>query len=224
VTKKESTMLDASPAFDNLDKWVTEALKEPDSFAMWESRPEMFVTWSLGPVHVHRDSSILEQVNSNALIKHLESDPTLQDQWENIGCSHWAVGHVDHLAFQVIEPTTDSNATWKIPGRPGFSLTRIARVIKQWFDDLSDYPCADDAALSDAEYEASIKAIEDSIRGVELIDNVPDDWPSQVYDIVVKNGKILVEGDGAYVEEADVKAALEKLGFIKPDDGDDDED
>jgi len=90
---------------DITEKDIKEALKEPSNFAYFKSRGEekMFDTWALGPVIRTRDSECIQQSNARVLIKKLESDPTLKDDWRITGCSHWACGWVDHLSFRAVE-------------------------------------------------------------------------------------------------------------------------
>jgi hypothetical protein len=223
----ESTRLDASPSFTNVDTWVDEALKEPDSFAMHNDDPKWFTTWSLGPVFKTRDSDNIQEANAIALIKHLESDPSLNNDWDIIGCSHWAVGHVDHLAFKVIErvgkatpKSTELAYHYPLSSRPGYRLTRIARVLKQWFDNLAEYPVADDEELSRIEFEASLEAIQSQSppRGRELLDKLPEDWANQVYDVMGRDGSISTEGQGAWADEERLEQTLDSLGFLQPKD------
>lgn len=225
----EGARLDASPSFTDVDKWVDEALKEPDSFAMHDRDPKWFVTWSLGPVYKHRDSDNIGEANANALIKHLESDPSLSNDWDVIGCSHWAVGHVDHLAFKVIEKvgkavpkSTELPYTYMLKSRPGYRLARIARVLKQWFDNLEEYPVADDEELSRIEFEASLDAIQSQSppRGRDFIDKLPEDWVSQVYGVMSHDGMISTEGQGAWADEEQLEQTLDSLGFLQPKDED----
>ena len=101
------------PETDITVSWVREALERPGSFLLWGTHPrseDMFVDWSLGPVIEHRDSEVLDRANARALKRELSSDPSLEDDWMITGCSHWAVGHVDHLSFRVLEPETEDQA------------------------------------------------------------------------------------------------------------------
>lgn len=216
--------IDAQPSFENIDKWVDDALTQPDSFALMRDKPKLFVTWSLGPIFRTRDSDNIQTSNANALLKHLGSDHTLTG-WEVIGCSHWAVGHVDHLAFQVIEVYKGKEGDpWAVPGKIGYRLTRIARVIKKWFDDLEEYPVADADELLKVELEASLETIEQqsktgyylSKHGVELKSKLPTDWVKKIYKILSHNGGISTDGQGAWADEDKLVAALKELEFVQP--------
>ncbi|MFA6132402.1 MAG: hypothetical protein WC869_00145 [Phycisphaerae bacterium] len=224
VTAAEKTHHNPWPVFADVNKWVNDALRRPDSFALWEDDPKWFSTWSLGPVFKHRDSDNIQLANAESLIEHLEADKTLDGTWEIVGCSHWAVGHVDHLAFQVIEKcgraVPKSTELGYTINRPGFRLTRIARVIKQWFDDLEAYPVADDAKLSQIEFEASLEAIQQQSppSGRDFIDQLPKDWFSQVYGPLWRNGGLSTESQGAWADEVKLEQTLDSLGFLKPKD------
>ena len=215
-----STATKLSPVFEDIDKWVKDALARPDSFAMHEGDARMFVTWSLGPVVKHRDSDSIQRANYNALIKALEEDKTLTG-WEITGCSHWAVGHVDHLSFRVTCLAKPGDTEYLIPSKPKFKLTRIALFVKQWFDNLSEYPVADEEELSMIEHEDAIETITSQapscLRGTEtkLKDDLPEDWVSHVHRILDRAGKIDHSSSGAWADEDALRAALEKLDFVK---------
>lgn len=142
-------MLDAPKAFskdtdEQIAKWIRDALERPSNFSMWSQAPhadEMFATWSLGPVIEHRDSDVLQRSNAAALRKHLASDPTLASDYDLTECNHWAVGHVTHLSFRVIESD----------GTP----SRIARIMREWSDMLAEYPVADESLFSEMESESA---------------------------------------------------------------------
>lgn len=218
-----TTRLDPRPAFHDIDKWVNEALTRPDSFAMRDDDPKWFTTWSLGPVFKHRDSDNIQEANARALMKHLESDPTLAPYWDIIGCSHWAVGHVDHLAFKVIGkvgrgPSKSTDLLYLVPSRPGYMVTRMARVVKDWFDGLEEYPVADDEELSKIEYEASLETLQQQSppRGRDFIDVLPENWVDLVYNRMYQTGGISVEGQGAWADEDKLEETLDSLGLLKP--------
>ncbi len=140
--------IDAPKAFskdtdEQTAKWIRDALQRPGSFGLWSEHPhyaDMFVTWALGPVIETRDSDTLERCNARALREYLAKDRTLAKDWCETEAGHWAVGHVTHLSFRVIDRR----------GNP----TRIARVLREWFDALSDYPVANESLYSEMETEA----------------------------------------------------------------------
>lgn len=142
-------MLDAPKAFskdtdEQIKKWISDALERPGSFGLWREHPrydEMFQTWSLGPVIETRDSDVLDRANAEALRRHLATDPTLADDWYLTEANHWAVGWVTHLSFRVVDPD----------GTP----SRMARVVREWFDALADYPIANESLHSEMECEAA---------------------------------------------------------------------
>lgn len=224
VKEAVTVRLDPHPSFEDVDKWVDQALTRPDSFAMFSDDPKWFTTWSMGPVFRTRDSDNITRSNADALIKHLESDPTLNG-WEIIGCSHWAVGHVDHLAFKVIEKhgrdapkSTDLAYHYPLKNHPGYRLTRIARVIKQWLDDLEAYPVADEAALSELELEEALETItqQSPPLGRDFIAKLPDSWSSDVYEKLQDVNGIDTSGQGAWANEDKLEQVLASLGYLEP--------
>lgn len=129
--------------------------------------------WVLGAVFRTRDSSLLESSNADALIKHLESDPSLEDDWTVTGSNHFLVGWVDHLSFKLLDA----------PGEP----SRIFRLIMEWFDALSDYPVADEEDYSERQWDAFVEnvawACSDHVRS-----SAPDDYAEVVADWMACNG------------------------------------
>lgn len=110
---------------------IRKALSRPSDFGYFGEKDDgMFDTWALGPVIVHRDSDALARSNAEALRRYLATLPELDEDWRITGASHWAVGHVDHLSYRVIDAE----------GKP----TRMAKIVKAWFKALDDYPVADE--------------------------------------------------------------------------------
>lgn len=228
---KEPTRISASPVFEKgVDAWVDDALRRPDSFILWNEDPKMFTTWSMGPVIQHRDSDTIQRSNAKALIEYLESDPSLGG-WEVKTCSHWAVGHVDHLTFQVLEKMTKEEqglvaehktpATgYMVPSHPGFKLTRIACIVKKWFDDLADYPVADEDALCELEFEEGLETIKNEAgyacrhTGYDLKNELPDGWECSVHRLIADH--MHPGGGGMWVDHEHLFEALKKLDFVQP--------
>jgi hypothetical protein len=184
---------------------IEEALKEQANFGYSGDR-DLFGTWALGPIIRTRDSDLLEESNANALIRHLEGDPTLVEDWEVTGANHWAVGWVDHLSFRAI----DENG----------AATRIFRVLKDWFRRLDEYPIADDDDFALREYEAALDAIEEV--GGRLIDSsvAQPEWPSECYEWLAENRPRAIEsrdGHGAYPSTEDLVTCLSALGWLAAD-------
>ena len=184
---------------------IEEALQEPANFGYAGGR-DLFGSWALGPIIRTRDSDLLTQSNADALIRHLESDPSLADDWEITGANHWAVGWVDHLSFRAIGEN----------GEP----TRIFRVVKDWFRRLDEYPVADDDDFARREYEAALDAIEEV--GGRLIDSsvAPQEWPSECYEWLAENRPRAIEsrdGHGAYPSTDDMVACLAARGWLVAD-------
>jgi hypothetical protein len=185
------------------EREIEKALERPRSFGYAGDQEGMFETWSLGPIIRTRDSDLREQSNADALIKHLESDSTLADDWRITGASHWAVGWVDHLSFRVVE------ADGKTP-------TRIARVLKEWSDALASYPVADESDLSRREYEATLENIESAGRRM-VVEAAPEDWPARAFGWFWDHDQRAVEardGGGGYPSDEQMRACLRALGWL----------
>jgi hypothetical protein len=94
----------------------------------------------------------------------------------------------------------------------------MARVVKDWFDGLEEYPVADDEELSKIEYEASLETIQQQSppRGRDFIDVLPENWVDLVYNRMYQTGGISVEGQGAWADEDKLEETLDSLGLLKP--------
>ena len=157
--------------------------------------------WTLGPRLRTRDSDLLDEVNADALEAELGKHPEYEPDYQVTRCSHWGVGWVEHLSFRVLTPEGQPTAIW--------------RWLAEWFDALSDYPCADDEDLSRRELEATIENIEGVGRGL-LRDNAPEDWGRQVYGWLWDNAQHEVEsrdGRGGCPGDEAVRQALKALHF-----------
>lgn len=146
---------------DDPGEWLTKAMKRPNNFGYFGNDTDtMFVTWSLGPVIEHRDSEVLDRSNAKALRIFLGSDPSLADDWRITSCTHWAVGHVDHLSFRAYEDDK------KTP-------TRIARILCAWFEYLREqYPIADEDLFSEMESEEAERVWTDCYSDAERIEYI----------------------------------------------------
>ena len=191
--------LDANP--DITKEEITKALKRPSYFGYYGDIEEMFHTWSLGPIILTRDSGILEVSNNNALMRHLSSDESLENDWTITHSSHWGPGWVDHLSFKAIDES----------GGP----TRIFRVITAWFNALSDYPVADESDYSEREYEALLDNID--MMGQPMVgDSPPENWASQCCVWFWDNDPGAVENNddqGGCPSEEQMKTCLEALSL-----------
>jgi hypothetical protein len=183
---------------DITDDDIDDALARPDSFGYSGGNDEMFITWSLGGVYRTRDSGIREQSNADALDKALEEAVKdglfSSEDYETTGCSHWAVGWVDHLSFRAIvsEETREP--------------TLIFMWLTRWFNALADYPVADEEDLSRREWEYAEESLDD--MGLNLRDELPDDWKCQVLGMM---NEIPSE---EYWNEDEAKRIAHKLGFL----------
>lgn len=175
---------------------IADALSMPSDFGYRGDNEELFETWSLGPVIETRDSDLLTKANRAALMRHLESDPSLADDYSIVGASHWACGWVDHLSFRVL----DSEG----------KQTRIARVLAEWFDGLRDYPCADDSLYSEMEYDEIARSFESAVKEAENRLDVIFTNEAALFDACFDEAR---EHD-CYVDPDSVIDAAKKLGFV----------
>ena len=186
---------------------IAEALARPRDFGYMGGNPEMFHTWSLGPVILTRDSRLLDQSNARVLKKRLEESPEWADDYTIASAGHWAVGWVEHLSYRVV----DSD------GKP----TAIAKFLKAWDKALRDYPIADESDYSELESEAEWENVMEVTRqmlanhdGPELTDKIVSDvlqWLNEAYPSGLEN----LDDQGFYPSDEDVTEALQTLEYIK---------
>lgn len=204
--KQEAQHLDDEHAFSKMSDeeiagWISEALRRPCSFMYTGDNEEMFKMWSMGPTIQHRDSPILDKSNAASMVKTLEADPTLADDWYISESSHWAVGWVEQLSFKVVD--TDEKPS------------RVARIIKGMMDALEEYPVLDESSFSEMEHEATLENIKNHTSSM-LKDGVPDDWDSQMFSWFWDNDQEAVEpsdGGGGYPSDEQFEKAARALGF-----------
>lgn len=204
VARHEQNERDIARALANITpEDIAKALKRPDSFA-WFGRKEMFETWSLGPFYVHRDSTLLEQSNADALEKHMASLPDIADDYEINETSNWAVGWNKHMSFRVINED----------GTP----TRAFAWLKVFNDALASYPVADESDYSRREYEATLENI-DSEGHRYVRDGVAKGWAAKVFSWLWDHDQRAVEnrdGQGGYPSAESIKTALGALLMLDP--------
>lgn len=182
------------------EREIADALAMPSDFGYRGDNEELFETWSLGPIIETRDSDLLTRANRVALMRYLESDPSLADDYSIVGASHWACGWVDHLSFRVL----DSEG----------KQTRIARVLAQWFDGLRDYPVADESLWSEMEFEEFSRffdsAMDEAQDRLEVVFTDPARAAlfDRCFDDMREGGR-----DG-FVTDDDIVDAARLLGFL----------
>lgn len=183
---------------------IAEALRLPDGLALGSEHPVSKDPehWSMGPMIVTRDSGLRDRSNRDALISHLwESHPVLRKDWRITTCDHWGVGWVEHLSFRALNKN----------GSP----TAIFRVLKSWFDALSDYPVADETDLAAREHEVALERIREA--GYRYVyTGTPEGWEDKVFDWLWDNNQRAldnIDDQGPYPSVDAVRDALRNLGI-----------
>ncbi|KKL91921.1 hypothetical protein LCGC14_1889820 [marine sediment metagenome] len=183
-------------------KQIDEALCPPADFGYSGDNPDMFDTWSAGPCIRTRDSGLLAKSNADSLIAHLESDPSLSDDWELVTFNHWACGWTDQVSFR----TVDGHG----------KASRIFRVLMAWQAALDDYPVADEADWSRREHEGQVEYIRDNTPDVD-IDKAPDNWPEMVFSYLWDANHYFQDtDDGGWIEDERLLEAIRALGWSEP--------
>lgn len=186
---------------------VAEMLTLPDYFGLSSGHPvrEDPEHWTLGPVIRTRDSSLLTEVNADALEAELSEHPEFEEDYQITHCGHFACGWVDHLSFRALTPEGKPTAVW--------------RWLAEWFARLEHYACADDAELSKREYEGALENIA-SIGEGRVTDGAPEDWPKKVWQWLWDHKQDELEasdGDAPYPSREAVHEAMRALGIYDTD-------
>lgn len=127
---------------------ANQALTRPGSFGYYGDL-DLFSTWGLTFTQ-HRDSDALGRSNYRRIMEDLTAlasrdgdDPTAYV--DEVHCSHWAHGWVDHIAVRVLidpdEPVTPNNITAVFR-----HAAETARYLRE------DYPVYDETDYSDLEF------------------------------------------------------------------------
>ena len=159
-----------------------------------------------------RDSGIIAQSNEAAIKAEMEPYFESGDAFKGRS-RHWACGYVDNIVVRVYDENGE--------------ITDAAAKVFELKQRLENYALLDEIDYSNREYEASLEYIEwnGRPRGVEFVDDLPDDWAAQVYSWLFDNGYYFSEeGSGVYLytrkeDEDEVLAkALLDLGLAERED------
>lgn len=157
---------------------VMEALKRPPCLMIYDHphKAELFKTWSLGPIIRSAQETLIQQSNGIALVRHLESDPSLEDDWCLWDAKHFAVGPVTHLSFRVGNAPTKDIAEQERTVDRLEERARNYRYDENW--DMADY--------WEGEAERAKEHLEKLVQGtdhVSRIFRVLQEWDRQAKDI-----------------------------------------
>jgi len=206
---------------DGVEIDAQKLLARPSDFGWFGDKDRMFQTWALGPVIEHRDSGLLAKSNARVLKRELaraaaagEIEP---ESWEIVGCSHWAVGHVDHLSYRVLDDA----------GQP----TKIARWLQCWHDALDSYPVASDDDYSEVEHEAlgeNIRSCAESCRATRgVVADLPEGWEWDVVrwfdEIGDQSATENTDDQGGWPSDEQITDAFRGLGYLPAEEADDED-
>jgi len=198
-------------------KYAKQALTRPSDFG-WFGFDEMFDTWGFAGINKHRDSPIVDLSNWDcaiADIKHKFGDEVYDENFQEVGFSHWLVGHSDQLCVKILKESIAHD-----------SITDDD--ITEWFKHTVDialyiseiYPVLDDNDYSERIWAATIVDIEDMANcswisfGQKCI--VEDGFGEAVQDWLFYNDYSITghhdDGTPCY-DEKDMTEAIYDLGF-----------
>jgi hypothetical protein len=182
---------------------IKRALQYPADFGYRGNNPDLFNTWTLGPIIESRDSEIVTVSNAACLKASLAAAFPVDEEWNIVGCSHWAVGWVDHLSFRLVESD-------------GVTPTPIALWIKCFFDMIEEYPIADENDFSEREEVFARESITDTLRGKIRDELDSQECADKVLDVMHENGDDLPREN--YSQDDRILEIAAELDMLESDD------
>lgn len=188
-----------------MDQEIIDALRKPSDFFYHGANEEMFVTWGLCGPSLTRDSDKLDESNYYIILNVLESE--YPNDYQIVSSSHWLVGWVDQIAIRVLDEDDEP--------------TEVFGVIKDFSNQLQDYPVLDEEDYNRREYEEAIDTIEFiapafefTHKGIsyEVKDELPEDWANQVYSFLFDSSSICTSEE---YSNDDIEWAFVALGYAK---------
>ena len=159
--------------------------------------------WGITYTH-HRDSTLIEQSNSEAIEKILFENNDFGDDILHEEHSHWAVGWAAGYAIRVYKQGTKE----------------ITPVFQEFFEiqqSLDDYPILDEDDLGEKEIEAALESIKLIAPSNDW--KLPEDWDYEVACYLWVHDQREMEDDGsgrgAHPSEESIIKAFEILGYEK---------
>ena len=180
-----------------------QALERPGDFGYWGKR-DMFNTWGFAGILVHRDSDVLERSNYEVVSKDLREK--YPDDFDVLPCSHWAVGHVDHLICRILK---DENK-----GIEENNITEAFHEAMDWVENLRDYPVADESHFSEMEYEETLESIRNNIPSMVEFRGTVEETAALIYEKLMEMD-VYIGPDSYYCpSDAEMLEAAYHLGLF----------
>jgi hypothetical protein len=198
-------------------KYAKQALTRPSDFG-WLGFDEMFDTWGFAGINKHRDSPLVDLSNWDAAIadiKHQFGDEVYDENFSEVGLSHWLVGHADQLAVKILHKSIPHDSI------TDEDITDYFKYVADIALYLSEgYPVLDEQDLSDREWASANADIEDMANcswmpfGQKCV--MQDGFGEMVQDWLCQNDRYIGEysddGTPCY-DEKDIAEAIYDLGF-----------
>ena len=149
-----------------------------------------------------RDSDILDISNFDVIYQDLKK--RFPDNVWIERANHFLCGWVDYVVVRMLHRDKIPSLDGTLQLRPTFA----ASAVQEWCDALEEYPVADEAALSEAEYNAKLETLERNF-GCSF------DEAESVLEWMHNNGTPGEDdfGDDFWPEQSDVDLALLDLGL-----------
>jgi hypothetical protein len=139
-------------------KYAKQALTKPSDFG-WFGFDEMFDTWGFAGINKHRDSPLVDLSNWDAAINDIKrefGEVAYDENFHEVGLSHWLVGHADQLCVKVLNESIAHGSITDEDITDYFKyVTDIALYLSE------EYPVLDEVDLSEREWTSANAYIED---------------------------------------------------------------
>ena len=198
-------------------KYAKQALSKPSDFG-WFGFDEMFDTWGFAGINKHRDSPLVDLSNWDAAIseiKHKFGDEVYDENFYEVGLSHWLVGHSDQLAVKILHKSIPHDSITDEDITDYFKFVAdIALYLSE------EYPVLDESDLSERQWISSNADIEDMANcswmpfGQKCV--MQDGFGDMVQSWLIDNYREMIDyhDDGTpYYDEKDLTEAIYDLGF-----------
>ena len=161
---------------DEIIKKAKQSLTRPDDFGWWGG-DEMFVTWGFAGINLRLNAGdILEESNFHVITKDLMNK--YPDDFEIVGCNHWAWGSMDQLTVRVLNDEANHDDI------DIEDVTAAFAALLEWHDALADYPVADEMDFSEREYESIHKWTMDELNRLDDCVHIDTSLEEMASDII----------------------------------------
>ena len=190
----------------DIEAWAKQASEATKKMPHWEPDDGTDRSQWGSIIGQNRDATLLPRSNWAVVVADMKK--RFPNDVEVIRFGHWGVGWVEEFFVRL----------WDAQGQ----ITPAAEAGLEWMKGLEEYPIADGDHYYEMEYDATLHWIEEA--GHWLVSSkAPKDWSAAVHEWFQDNDQSAVENHddtGGYPSEAQMREALEALGWLEKDEED----